>query len=300
MSGAQQQRSAAVPRPTSAYGTTRLNKAKKNRSKFAWTSSPSYDSDHFVREIFYFISRRKLWFRCTVVNTHHADHKKYSGGDRDLSLEKYIFYHLLMFARREAELTKLTRFYIQLDNRTEKYTGAGLKASLNHRFRNETGHQWEIFADVKDVDSKAQVMVQAADVLAGCVAWVWNRQYENRVVDPHRIAFAKMIAAQAKLRLSDEARRDRIDPHCYKNFGYPTLPHHERVQGFTIWKMNFRKKQEDEAKAMLKRMRARYGDEATLDRVSQDYRIGATCFECTQAHLTGHCFTRNTERPAKV
>jgi hypothetical protein len=99
-------------------------------------------------------------------------------------------------------------------------SGDGGKASLNHRFRKETGHRWEIFTDVQDVDSKAQIMVQAADVLAGCVAWVWNRQDANEKVDPQRVALANMIAGQAKLRLSDKAKRDGIEFGSYQNFGY--------------------------------------------------------------------------------
>src|SRR5260221_38836 len=100
-------------------------------SEYAWSRSPSRDQDHFVEEIFYFIKRRQLWFRCMVVNMHHSDPRKYSDGDKDLTLEKYIFQHLIGFARRQAELEKLTRFYVQLDNRTEKYKGPALRAALN-------------------------------------------------------------------------------------------------------------------------------------------------------------------------
>jgi hypothetical protein len=214
-----------------------------------------------------------------VVNMRHADHRKYSDGDKDLSLEKYIFQHLLGFARRKAELENLSRFYVQLDNRTEKYKGLAQKAALNHRFRNETGHNWEIFADVKDVDSKAQVMVQAADVLAGCVAWVWNRQYDNEIVDPERTAFAELIANHANLRPSPDAQLDGIKRRHFLNFGYPTLRFQE-TKGFTIWKMSFRLAEESEAKAEARKIYARYGSAATLSEVGKDYQIGAICFEC--------------------
>lgn len=151
---------------------TRLNVALKGHSEYAWRRDPSRELDYFVDEIFHFIGRGQWWFRCMVVKMRHANHQKFSHGDRDLSLEKFIFQHLLGFARRQADFEKLTRFYVELDNRTDKYKGPAQKATLHHRFGNETGHQWEIFADVTDVDSKAQIMVQAADVLAGCVAWV--------------------------------------------------------------------------------------------------------------------------------
>jgi hypothetical protein len=261
---------------------TRLNVALRGHSEYAWSRNPSRDLNHFVEEIFFFIKRRQLWFRCMVVNMHHADHGKYSEGDKDLSLEKYIFQHLLGFARRKADLEKLSRFYVQLDNRTERYKGPAQKAALNHRFRNETGHNWEIFADVQDVDSKSQVMVQAADVLAGCVAWVWNRQYANEKVDPARVAFAELIAAQADLPLSPDAQLDGIKRRHFLNFGYPTLGFQE-TKGFTIWKMNFRLAEEREAKAAARKIYARYGSAATLGEVSKDYQIGAICFECTRS-----------------
>src|SRR5215217_5258073 len=100
-------------------------------------------------------------------------------------------------------------------------------------------------------------MVQAADVLAGCVAWVWNRQYDNEKVDPRRIAFAQLIATQADLRVSPDAQKDGIERRHYLNFGYPTLPFQES-KGFTIWKMNFRLDEEREARAEARSIYARY------------------------------------------
>ncbi len=210
--------------------------------------------------------------------------------------------HLLGFARRQSTLEKLTRFYVQLDNRTEKYKGAGQKAALNHRFRNETDHEWEIFADVQDVDSKAQVMVQAADVLAGCVAWVWNRQYANERVDPERIAFADLIANRANLPLSPDAQEDGIKRRHFLNFGYPTLAFQE-TKGFTIWKMSFRLAEEREAKAQRRKIYARYGGDATLSAVGREYQIGAVCFECDRSlpdilsNNIGHRTLRQKYRP---
>ena len=217
-----------------------------------------------------------------VVNMHHADHQRYSDGDKDLSLEKFIFQHLLTFARREAVLEKLTRFYVQLDNRTEKYKGNGQKLTLNRRFRNETGHEWEIFAEVTDVDSKSQIMVQAADVLAGCVAWVWNRQYENEKVDTARAAFASHIADRANLRLNPAAEKRGIQRRDFRNFGYPTLAFQES-RNFAIWKLNLRIAEEREAKAERARVFGEYAPSTTFSDVGKDYQIGAVCFECSRS-----------------
>jgi hypothetical protein len=258
--------------------TTRLNATLKGRSEYSWNGSLSRDLDHFVDVVFQCIRQEQMWFRCMVVNTHQADHKKYSGGDRDLSLEKYTFVHLNGFARRQAALQELTRFYVELDNRTEKYKGPALMKSLNSRFKNETGHRWEIFADVDDVDSKSQIMVQAADVLAGCVAWVWNEQYKEKH-DPKRMAFARKIAELANLRVSKIAEKHGILRRDIRNFGYVTQAYQE-TKNFTIWRMKMRIEQEKEAEAASASVIAQYPPEMTFAELGQTYHIGVTCFDC--------------------
>jgi Protein of unknown function (DUF3800) len=260
----------------------RLTKALKGHSEYGWTSSPSRDLDHFVDEIFDLIEHNNLWFRCMVVKQADVDHKTYSGGDKDLSLEKFIYVHLRRFARAQAKLEKLTRFYVELDNRTTKYQGPALKGILNRRFQKETGHRWEIFADVADVDSKSQIMVQAADVLAGCVAWVWNRQYENGKVDPERVKFAKRIARVANLRAPPNAQRHRISREDFRIFGYPTVAFQEKDQGFAIWRVNLRKAEEVAAEEQRAELAAQYPKPTTFRELGKDYEIGAMCFACNR------------------
>jgi hypothetical protein len=262
--------------------TTRLHAKLKGRgrSEYKWSSNPSRDLDGFVDEIFELIKNNELWFRCLVVKMSHVDHKTFSHGDKDLSLEKFIFTHLLRFARRQSELKTLTRFFVELDNRTEKYKGPTLKTTLNRRFQKETGHRWEIFADVTDVDSESQIMVQAADVLAGCVAWVWNRQYENEVVDPERVKLAKWIALRADLRAPPNAQRHRIGREDFRILGYPTVRFQESDQRFAIWRLNLRTDQEDAAQKQRVEIVSQYPKPTTFNQLREDYHIGTFCFAC--------------------
>jgi len=262
--------------------TTRLHARLegRGRSEFKWSANPSRDLDGFVDEIFDLIKNNGLWFRCVVVKQSHVDHKTFSHGDKDLSLEKFIFTHLIRFARWQSELRTLTRFYVELDNRTPKYTGAGLKKSLNRRFTNETGHKWEIFADVTDVDSKSRIMVQAADVLAGCVAWVWNKQYKNEKVDPDRVKLAERIALRADLRAPPSAQNHRIGREDFRIFGYPTVRFMESEQRFAIWRLNLRKDQEDAVQKQRAEIAAQYPKRTTFNQLREDYHIGTFCFAC--------------------
>ena len=182
----------------------RLNEVLRGHSEYGWSRNPSRNLNHFVEEIFYFIKRRQLWFRCMVVNMRHADHRKYGDGDKDLSLEKYIFQHLLGFARRKVKVGKplpLLRPTRQSNREIQRPSSRRPRSII--AFRNErpatTGKSLLIGAgSVGAAATSPGGMVQAADVLAGCVAWVWNRQYANEIVDPARVAFAELIANQAQ------------------------------------------------------------------------------------------------------
>jgi hypothetical protein len=77
-----------------------LTEALKNRREFKWSGELSRDLDGFVDTIFKCRAKHGLSFRCMVVNTRHSNHNKYNEGDPLLGLEKYIFYHLLGYARR--------------------------------------------------------------------------------------------------------------------------------------------------------------------------------------------------------
>ena len=218
-----------------------------------------------------------LNFRCVVVNTQHSDHRKYNDGDAYVGLEKYIFVHLLGYARRQHVASK-AQFCVTLDKLKDKHTFDVLKRALNGRARKELNRTYNMFTGVIGVDSHAQALVQAADVLAGCVAWVWNKHYE-KTSDPDRIALAHKIAKYANLRLTDRARSAGVQRGHYLNFAYPTWPHQEN--GFAIWEMYLWKDKEAEARAQGAEQLACFPAQTTFaDLRAMRFRVEMRCVRC--------------------
>lgn len=185
-----------------------LNAALKGRKEFKWSGELSRDLASFVDTVFKCRTKHGLSFRCMVVNTRHSDHRSYNEGDAYLGLEKYIFYHLLGYARRLPP-TIPARFCVVLDKLKDKHRFEALHRSLNFRVRKDRIRPYDMYTDVIGVESHSQVLVQAADVLAGCVAWVWNEHYKN-ASDPDRIALATQIAERANLPFRRPRRRTEL------------------------------------------------------------------------------------------
>jgi hypothetical protein len=260
--------------------TSLLNEAKKGRREFKWSGEMSRDLEHFVDTIFLCRSRHELSFRCMTVKTAHADHHKHNDGDAYLGLEKYIFFHLLGYARRQ-HVTSNTRFYVVLDKLKDKHTFDGLRRALNFRVRNESGRLFDMYPDVIGVESHTQVLVQAADVLAGCVAWVWNKHYEKRS-DSKKVALAQKIATLANLDLSTTARADGVRRGHYLNFGYPTRRNQE-THGFAIWEMNLIKEIESEARKKALEHLANFPSDMTFAELAErGFKIGIQCLKCNR------------------
>jgi hypothetical protein len=227
--------------------TALLNGTKKNRREFKWSGELSRDLTAFVDTIFVCRTKHGLSFRSMVVNTSHSDHRKYNEGDAYLGLEKYIFVHLLGYARRQ-HMTSTTRFAVTLDKLKDNHQFDRLRRALNSRVRNESGRHYDMYSEVIGVDSHTHILVQAADVLTGCVAWVWNKRYEKQS-DPERVALAEQIARLANLGLTDRAKTDGVKHGHYMNFGYSTWRHQE-THGFAIWELNLRKEMEAELRSL--------------------------------------------------
>lgn len=253
----------------------------KGRTEFKWSGDLSRDLNEFVRAIFRCRAEHQLWFRCVVVNTRHADHKKYSGGDASLSLEKWIYNHLLGFARR-LSADDQTVFEVTLDKIKEKEEFPALKASLNNQAQNIIG-RYPVFTDVTGVDSDTDILVQAADVLAGCVAWVWNCRY-NKKSDPHRIALAELIASLADLYVTAPARAHGIKHRGnYLNLGYETTRPFEN--GFCIWELYLNRDRQTEMDLMQISIEQRqlFAPKATWADVRDKFKLVLRCVRCERS-----------------
>lgn len=81
-------------------------------------------------------------------------------------------------------------------------------------------------------------MIQAADVLSGAVAWVWNKRYEKDA-SHHKRTLAAHVAMRAKLQPTKAAKTAGMKRGDVLTLGFQTLPHQE--EGFAIWSMDFLK-----------------------------------------------------------
>lgn len=279
-----------------------LTEALKNRREYKWSGELSRDLDGFVDTIFKCRAKHGLSFRCMVVNTRHSNHNKYNEGDPLLGLEKYIFYHLLGYARRLPKGSP-ARFCVALDKIKDKHTFETLKRALNARVRNELGRTYDMFTDVLAVESHSQILVQAADVFAGCIAWVWNEKY-SKESDPDRVALATRVAERLDLPVMAYAKADGVERGSFLNFGYATLPHQEHR--FAIWEMHLRGREEEELRAKSAKQLACFPPGTTYnDLKDQRFKVEMRCLRCDRRNRNfleiapryGHHLLTDKHRP---
>lgn len=180
-----------------------------------------------------------LSFRCTVVDTHQARSPAYRTDDPDRSLERYIYHHLLGFARRSLA-PETTRFVVTLDQSPLRRSADVQKITLNHAFKRDTNRDIDIFDSVVDGDSETDLFIQAADVLTGAVAWVWNKRGAKANASKHKRELAAHVAKRARLHPDRAVAQRGVKRGDVEALGIPTLPHHES-HGFAIWHLDFSK-----------------------------------------------------------
>lgn len=208
------------------------------RHEFHWSEAERHLEEHkeFASAIFRCIKNAQmLRFRCIVVKASHMRHREYNQNDPDLGLEKYIHRQLMRYALDFKDGDG--RFYVTLDpGREHKFPPSDKCRMLNLGYRKETGFSIDPFVWVKVEHSHLNRFVQAADVLAGAVAWVRNKRYRNPSNSGKRKEkLVKHIAGKAHLPIKHwHARERRLERGDYLNFHYPTFEAFD-THGFSIW-----------------------------------------------------------------
>jgi len=193
----------------------------------------------FVDQIFRCCNDFGLSFRCTVIDAHQANSPEYRSDEPETSLERYIYHHLRGYTRRTLA-PEGTRFVVTLDESPLRRSAEVQAITLNRTYRRDSGNDFDIFESVVDGTSKENLMIQAADVLTGAVAWVWNKRYASSDASEHKKTLAAHIAKRARLPATGLLAKAGVPRGGVLTLGTPTLPHHES-HGFAIWRMDFSK-----------------------------------------------------------
>jgi Protein of unknown function (DUF3800) len=248
--------------------------------EFHWKKSGSHLQQHkqFAGAIFDCIKQYRLRFRCIAVNARHMRHREFNQSDPDLGLEKYIFFQLLSYAR-DYKFGN-ARFYVTLDaGREDRFPPTHKKRMLNARYRKETGFDHDAFEIVDVTHSHESRLVQAADVLSGAVAWVWNKRYETG--GEKKESLATYVAQRARLPIIHPlAKKAGVQSGHYLSLNYPTYAGTEK--GFAIWDFDLRKTIQKEQQALSAAQLAAIIDPTTKfgDLPNLGYEIRLSCAYC--------------------
>lgn len=183
-----------------------------------------------------FESWTSLSYRCIVVRNKDINNAV-PWKDRPRLRAKLVFTHLDTY-RKSSPLAQ-PRFFVTLDK--DEFDTAVQTITLNRRFWREHGGNEEVFS-VVDCDSKSHLMLQAADIFTGAIAWIWNGGLERETVSnahAHRLAVASLIAKRMRIpprRIKGQITIPQGDVRC---LGYSTVPAHEK--GFSIWELKLAK-----------------------------------------------------------
>lgn len=84
-----------------------------------------------------------------------------------LRTSKESFYNYLVMQVLRHSKNKLVDAKLKFDKRGEKKLRNELRSYLSHELDNKNSH---VFSELKFVDSKQNILIQLADMLAGCIA----------------------------------------------------------------------------------------------------------------------------------
>lgn len=129
-------------------------------------------------------------FHCIVIPRALIDYKTFHNGDRELAM--YKFWNLLFRKRVEAGATYL----ITLDRRTDqvKTRLSELRSVLNNCGRQDHNLRYDCCRDVQAMDSKDEVLVQAADLLVGAVGFHAAERDRQPNTSPAKVELCERMA----------------------------------------------------------------------------------------------------------
>lgn len=113
---------------------------------------------------------RRVCFDAIIIDHKKTDHVKFSAGDSQIGFFRFYKTILLHIVKKHYNNADLI---ITMDEITLKKTF--ILSDLHQQMNKKLGDR-NIIAKLQKQDSKAELLLQVADVLTGAVAFAWNRQ----------------------------------------------------------------------------------------------------------------------------
>lgn len=178
-------------------GETRMH------AELKWTKVSAQKLPEYKRFIDYFFAlnnANQVHFHCLMIDNHQVDHKRFSGGDKELGFYKF-YYQLLLhgFGRRYCQKEANRRLIVHLDHRTSSYSLETLKKVLNRGMTKKFQLPGHPFVAVESRDSKQTDLIQIADLLLGAVGFQKNGLHLLAESKKSKVELAEYIASQAGL-----------------------------------------------------------------------------------------------------
>lgn len=170
--------------------------------KLGKLEQPMYEA--FIGALFDTFKSENVRFHSIVVDMTKANDAKYNEGNSEIGFSKYVFTLLNKYTSLHKQLDPIFKVY--LDERDTTHTLDTTRRSLNRRAFNDYGHwKYPIFDTIEYVKSHEHRLVQAADIITGAVAYIWNGHHEQKI----------------------RGRRSRKSPCAISSEGAcgPTVPH---------------------------------------------------------------------------
>lgn len=237
-------------------------------SEFKWSSIgkhevPMYKS--FVSALFDSFKTENVRYHCIVVDRTKANDAKYNEGDEEIGFSKYVFTLLNEYTARHKALDPY--FSVYLDNRVTKHSLETTRRSLNRRAFLDYGHwKYPIFQTIQYVHSHEHRLVQAADVLTGAIAYIWNGHDQKPTAASHKLDMCDFIGARLWGNRS--------------TLGKPTIKPIEN-RGIAIWHLDWEAQRRKALIATHKDHLLHFPEDLTLGELkAHGFEFTLTCPKC--------------------
>lgn len=240
--------------------------------------------ERFTETLFEWIIKKKgkLRFRAIVIDGQKARYDEYSAGDRDLAMQQFVFELLYTYAKDHAKHPSVS-IAVYLDHRDQRHPLDLQRIYLNKRDRSEHHRNDDLFTAVESRDSKGHRLIQAADFLAGAVAFVTRGDHKSGKTGDQKKSIASRIAWLAQIPVLDQrAVRMGIKPGQIETLGLGT-PSHIGLKGVGIWHLDWGAEREAALRRMSKDQLACFLPATTLGEVrNRSYVVSVLCPRCNR------------------